>query len=359
MPIQPPEPPQSPGISPEVAPISTFRDRSTGLQVFGVIQIILGALTSLFIPFILLGAVMAQRTTGQRMPMTTYLLACLTYGTIAIILIVLGIGSIRARRWARALNLIFSWIALFGGVSVTILITAVLPATFAAAFRRAAAANPGSANLPASVTAVILTLIIVFFALFMIAVPLAFVLFYSRKDVAETCRLRDPVERWTDRCPLPVLAASILFAYGAIYHVFIGIAAPMIPSFGRYLTGAPGAAVCLGQAILELLLAVWFYRLRLFAWWIALVSLIVFGISSALTYRFGDLLSAYSRMGWSQDQIDLINRSPMLRGHVVLWWSLIYVIAGILYLFFIKRFFRSDSPAPPLPSLPQDPVQAA
>jgi hypothetical protein len=343
------------------APTPTFRDRSTGLQVFGVIQIILGALTSLFIPFMLLGAVMAQRTTGQRMPMTTYLLVCLTYGTIAVILIVLGIGSIRARRWARALNLIFSWIALFGGVCVTILITAVLPTTFAAAFRRAAASNPGSANLPAGVTAVILTLIIVFFAIFMIAIPLAFVLFYSRKDVAETCRLRDPVERWTDRCPLPVLAASMLFAYGAIYYFFLGITTPMVPFFGKYLTGIPASAICLAHCVLSILLAIWFYRLRLFAWWIALVSLTVFGISSALTYRFGDLLSAYSRMGWSQDQIEVINRNPMLRSHVVLWWSLSYVVAGILYLFFIKRYFRRAPDFTPTPSFPvsPDPTQPA
>jgi hypothetical protein len=332
-----------------------FRDRSTGLQVFGVIQIILGALASLFIPFMLLGAFMSQRATGTRMPIGTYLLGCLTYGALAILLIVLGVGSIRARRWARALNLILSWASLLVGIYVVILLTAVLPTAFAAALRRAAASSPNGAALSPGATAVILTLVIVFFALFMIAVPLAFVLFYSRKDVAETCRLRDPVERWTDRCPLPVLAASMLFAYGAIYHVFIGITAPMIPSFGRYLTGVPAAAVCLGQAILELLLAIWFYRLRLFAWWIALVSLIVFGISSALTYRFGDLLSAYSRMGWSQDQIDLISRNPMLRGHVILWWSLGYVVAGILYLLFIKRFFRPANASAPAPSFPSTP----
>lgn len=360
-PLPPPEPPSAgPGPLNQLEAQPPFRDRSTGLKVFGVIQIILGAFASLFIPLSLLGALMSRRLSDTAMPIGTYLQTCLTYAALAIVLIILGIGSLRLRRWARALTLILSWISLIGGVLATILITAFLPAAFAAGLRRAADANPNAGSLPTGVTAVILTLVIIFFAIFLVAIPLSFVLFYSRKDVAETCQHHDPVERWTDRCPLPVLAASVLFAYGAIYHVFVGITTPMIPSFGRYLTGVPGAAVCLSQAILELLLAVWFYRVRLFAWWIALASLLVFGISSTLTYRFGDLLSAYSRMGWGQQQIDLMNRTPMFRGHVVLWWSLVYLLAALGYLLWLKRYFRPasrESPAAPNTILPPNNAQ--
>ncbi|HEX8816126.1 MAG TPA: hypothetical protein VF753_11545, partial [Terriglobales bacterium] len=339
LPPEPPQPPDTgaPALQPTAA--ATFRDRSGGLQVFGVMQIICGALFLLFIPLMLLGALTSLRTTGTRMPMGTYLLTCLSYGALAVVQIVLGIGSIRCRRWARALNLILSWVALFGGISVTIFMTAILPTAFAAALRHAAASSPNGAVPPAGVTAVILTFIIVFMAIFLIAIPLAFVLFYSRKDVAETCRLRDPVERWTDRCPLPVLAASILFTYGAIYYVFLGITTPMMPFFGRYLTGIPGSAFCLAHGALDILLAMWLYRLRLWAWWLALASLILFAISAAITYRYGNLLSAYSRMGWTQAQLDLMNRSPMFRGHLILWWSLVYLVAGIVYLLFIKRYF--------------------
>ena len=91
--------------------------------------------------------------------------------------------------------------------------------------------------------AVIITLVIVFCAFFLVLVPIAFVVFYGRKDVADTCRRRDPVERWTDRTPLPVLGASVGFSSGSVYLLLIGLTTPMFPFFGRYLTGIPARGV--------------------------------------------------------------------------------------------------------------------
>ena len=85
--------------------------------------------------------------------------------------------------------------------------------------------------------AVILTLIIIFAAFFLVAVPIAFVVFYSRKDVAETVHHRDPLQRWTDRTPLPVLGASVVLALGSLYFLLVGLTNPVFPFFGRYLTG--------------------------------------------------------------------------------------------------------------------------
>jgi uncharacterized membrane protein len=337
-------PPESSDLSPLSASpqvLSGYRDRSTGLQVFGVIQIILGVLVALFIPMVLLGAVMSRKMTGTAMPMGTYLMTCLTYGALAIVLITLGIGSIRARRWAWALTLILSWFWLIIGVLATVLITAMLPSSFASGLSKAAAANPGAGGLPTGITAVILTFVIVLLAVFLVAIPLAFVLFYRRNDVETTCKGRDPVERWTDRCPLPVLAASLIFAGAASYYFFLSFTTPLVPFFGKYLTGVPGATGCLVLAAVDSFLAVWFFRVRLLGWWVGIVSLALRAISAAITFARGDLLQAYSRLGWKQAQLEMMSRSPVLRGHIVLWWSLVYLLVGLGYMVWIKRYFHA------------------
>src|SRR4029079_15914317 len=46
-----------------------------------------------------------------------------------------------------------------------------------------------------------------------IVIPGIAVLFYRSPHVKHTCDVRDPVARWTDRCPLPVLALCLLQAF--------------------------------------------------------------------------------------------------------------------------------------------------
>ncbi len=340
---------------PDISSQPSYRDRSTGLQVFGVIQIILGGLVLLGIPLILLGAIMSRKMTGTTMPMGTYLLGALNYGVIAIVLITLGIGSIRARRWAWALTLILSWVWLAGGVLGTTLITAVLPSAFASGFRRAAAVNPNGAELPTGIVAVILTFVIMGFAVFLVVLPLIFVLFYRRKDVEETCKRRDPVERWTDRCPLPVLAASLLFACGAAYYLLMSFTTPMIPFFGRYLTGIPGAIGCLMHAVIDAVLAVWFFRKQLLGWWVAIAVLILQTISAAITFTRGDLLQAYSRLGWKSAQLQAMSDNPMFHGHLMLWWSLLFLLLYLGYMVWVKRYFVT----PPIYANPQPVADSA
>jgi uncharacterized membrane protein len=346
--VDPSFPPELPGFASPATPTSvppapTYRDRSTGLQVFGVIQVILGVMAAFGIPLMLLGALMSRKVTGTAMPIGTYMLTCLTYGIASIFLITLGVGSIRARRWGYALTLIVSWLWLIIGTLATIMITAVLPAGFADGFRKAAAANPNAGTLPAGVMAVILTIIIIVFAVFFIVLPLVFVLFYRREDVKETCRRRDPVETWTDQCPLPVLAASLIFAFAAPYYMMMAVTTPLVPFFGKWLTGVPGAAGCLVLAAIDAFLAISFFRLKLVGWWVAIAALMLRMVSIALTYRRGNLLQAYSQLGWRQSQLQAMSGNPMMRGNLVLWWSVVYILVFAVYIFWTKRYFTAGS----------------
>jgi ABC-type antimicrobial peptide transport system permease subunit len=195
------------------------------------------------------------------------------------------------------------------------------------------------------VMAVILTVIIIFAAFFLVLVPTAFVIFYSRKDVAETVLRHDPVERWTDRTPLPVLGASVALFTGAMYMLLVGLTTPMFPFFGRYLTGIPAAACFVGLAVVDVYLALALFRLKSSGWWIAIMVAPVRMLSMILTYRRADLMQAYSKVGISDEQVKMLNANPMFRGHILLWWSLISVVLFFGYLLWLKRYFKETASA--------------
>ena len=330
--------------APPTAP--AYPDRSTGLMIFGILEIALGGLSALMIPFMLLGAAMSRKIAGAGMPAGSYVASICTYSFAAAALVTLGIGSIQARRWARALNLILSWAGLIFGVFATIAITAFLPRTFMVAFQQAAGNTPDAPPMSKAVIAVILTFVIVFFSIVFVIIPLAFLLFFRRKDVEETCRRRDPVERWTDRCPLPVLAVSLLFAFGGTYALLLAVTTPILPFFGRYLTGLPASAMLAALAAVDGFLAFSIYRLRLAAWWTAVTLLLLRLVSAIITYRRDDLFRAYSKMGWSQGQLDQMHSNPAFRsGLGMMWWGLILTLVFLGYLVWIKRYFRGAAPA--------------
>jgi len=258
------------------------------------------------------------------------------------------VGSMRTKRWARSLTLVISWYWLILGVLVTILLTAALPLSMKEAMQmQQNAAGAPSEAVSTGVMAVIVTIVIVFCAILLIVIPIAFVVFYSRADVAATCRYRDPIEPWTDRTPLPVLGASMVLFVGALYLLLTAVATPVFPFFGRYLTGIAAAACLLPLVALDIYIAIAIFRLKSVGWWLAVLTVPVRFLSMALTYAKGDLMRAYSRMGMSDAQLQMMQSSPFFRSHVILWWSLLSLFIFFGYLLWLKRFFKTPPESSP------------
>ena len=116
-----------PLTAPIESPGAALKDRSTGLLVFGVLTVALGCLAGLFVLAMLAGQAMAARTTQVPANFAAILPAISIYASLAAALICLGIGSIQARRWARALLLIFSWSWLLLGIVTTVMLGCILP----------------------------------------------------------------------------------------------------------------------------------------------------------------------------------------------------------------------------------------
>jgi len=105
-----------------------FKDRTLGLIVFGVVSILIGACSALLVPLMFLSVAHTEAAGGGGVDLRSAWAASAMYGFLAVVFVWLGIGSIRARRWACELLLSLSWIWLLTGICSLILGILVIPA---------------------------------------------------------------------------------------------------------------------------------------------------------------------------------------------------------------------------------------
>ena len=114
----------------EMIQSSDFKDRKTGLIVFGILQIILGGLCTLIVPFMIIGmlaSTVLDESSAPPINISMMLPGVLLYTLAATWFISMGIGSIKARRWARALVLVSSWLWLISGTVGLIFVLLLMP----------------------------------------------------------------------------------------------------------------------------------------------------------------------------------------------------------------------------------------
>jgi hypothetical protein len=280
---------------------------------------------------------MLARTSGVPVNMQMLIPGLMFYVVLAAAFVWLGIGSIQCRRWARALLLILAWFWLCLGVVTVPMMAWLMP-------RILASAPPGGQALPASARAVVVVIQIVFMSVFFVLVPGALVLFYRSRHVKDTCEARDPVSRWTDVCPLPLLAVACLTWWGAAFMLGMPLAKlAMLPFFGVLLTGLPGSLVMLLMAGAFFWIGRSWYRQKVAGWWALLAVMIIFAISNAITFSRVDIVEVYQKLGYPQAQINLIRQQGWLTSGFMMWSSLIWVLPTLGYLIWAKRFFRATA----------------
>ncbi|MCW8983814.1 MAG: hypothetical protein OQK55_00610, partial [Thermoanaerobaculales bacterium] len=77
-----------------------FKDRTAGLIIFGVVSILIGACCALLVPLMFLSVALSDSVAGGGVDARSAWSASALYGVMAVAFVWLGIGSIRARRWA-------------------------------------------------------------------------------------------------------------------------------------------------------------------------------------------------------------------------------------------------------------------
>jgi hypothetical protein len=331
-----------PAAAPVDPTLTPYRDRSTGLTVFGSLTILLGCLAFLLILVMMAGMLAAARATNTQtphspVPVTAMLPAIMVYGVVGVSLVWLGIGSILARRWARALLLIFSWGWLFMGLFAMIGMLFFVPKLIASA-SGAPATHHG---LPSSTIIGVMVFMFLFLGVFFIIVPAVWIFFYNSRHVKATCEARNPLTGWTDACPLPVLALCLWLLFTVPMMLLMPVIGHgVMPFFGMFLSGAAGTVFCLVFSVLWAYAAWLLYKMDVRGWWLIMIAMLVFMMSSVLTYAQYDMTEIYQRMGYPQSQIDLMRKSGLLAGHRMNWFIMLSMVPFFGYLLFVKKYLR-------------------
>ncbi len=328
---------QNPEAAPveQSAPSAPYKDRSIGLTIFGILTIIMGCFIALFIPLGIFGQATAART-GQ-VPFNSHMVLSIVgiYGTLAVTLVWLGIGSIMARRWARALLLIFSWAWLLMGVGGCFFIVFLMPKILANA---ALASNSTSPVMP--VAAIDAVMFFVFGIIFVIP-SIIWIIFYRSWHVKATCEARNPVPSWTDGCPLPVLCASLWLAVCVPMMLLMPLMGHVVmPFFGTFLTGVLGEVLCLGIAAIWCYAAWGLYKLQRWAWWLTFVALFVWIVSALMTFARHDTVEMERLQGLPNAQIQQMQQSGFMNGEHMMWMMLFSTLLIYGYLIFIERYLK-------------------
>jgi hypothetical protein len=325
------------GMSDVVAPPALpYKNRRGGLIVFGIALIGFGLLTALMA--VLMGSTLLLRgrvADATVPPPRAMVGVILFYLAIAVVLITLGAGSLMARRWARALTLVVSWMWLIGGVISSVAVIAMSSSMFAAL-------PPGQESArPFMIGCMAVTL-----GFFGILIPLAFVLFYRSPHVRATVEALDPVPRWTDRIPLRVLAFSCWMFFGAA-SVLMSMSMYRVLPFGSVLLrGLPAAAVMLIFAAMTLFIAIGSLKLMPSAWWAAMAMFLFGAVYSVVLMTRTNWEAWYSELGMSADPRQMEMLRTMYSGPFFYAWLVILWVAYLAFLFYIRRdFFARLTPA--------------
>jgi len=317
----------------EVDPTFTHKDRTVGLVVFGILQILIGVCCAMLIPLSLAAQALGNAGGVASVDARTVLPGMVVYVALATTFVWLGIGSIRARRWAREVSLSLSWVWFLTGICSLILVWLLLPSLL----RELA----GEGGFPPEVAVLVSIVTTVVLGFLYVLLPGALVLFFRSPHVAATCRVRDPSRRWTDDLPQRMLTLTIVWVLAAVSVLVMPAYRFVVPFFGVVLAGLAGAVVWLVVLIGCVALAWGSARRELWAWRGAMIAVLLAALSTVLTFLRVDAVEMVRAMDLPADQVALISGAMMPdRWLVILFWIVAWG-SFLAYLVTLRRFFTA------------------
>jgi hypothetical protein len=311
-------------------------------MIFGVVQILLGCLCELAgagMALVTMVGPMGKTPGSEAMIAWMMFPAIIFYFLLGVALIWVGIGSIRARRWAWTLTVVLSWMWLILGAVSFIGFVFLAGPMMAASMQQ-----QGQPKMPPEAMMVMRIIMGGFMFCIYILLPAVFLVFYHRASVWAFCQRRDPQVRWTDRCPMPVLALSLLLAFSVVSMLSMPAYGCVMPLFGHYVSGAVGGVVMVLIALILAYLAWGTYRLRMAAWWGTLLLWIVGTANAAIMFLRTDLIEMYEKMGMPETQLEMIRKSGLTEV-ASRWGPWALLVTGVLwlgYLLYIRRYFTGN-----------------
>ena len=169
--------------------------------------------------------------------------------------------------------------------------------------------------------------------------PGIFILFYQSKHVKATCDYHDPHVRWTDKCPLPVLALSLMLASGAFSMIYSASYGFVVPFFGILLKGVAGALLILIISLLFAYLSWATYKLKMAAWWGTIAVYVLFGVSTIITFSRFSMLDFYREMNFPDEQLRILEKTGVLENMNMPLMVGVGVAVFVGYMLWVRKYF--------------------
>jgi len=167
--------------------------------------------------------------------------------------------------------------------------------------------------------------------------------------VRATFEARDPVPRWTDRCPAPVLALSLVLGYAAA-ALLLTAAMGAVPVFGRVLTGPSAMLVLVVLAAMMAVLSRAVYRLEPWSWWAVAAFWLLGSLSSASFIMGGfDWHAFYAAMSIPTQDIEKLGIFEVLQGPAMKVLVALWTAGTLGFLLWVRRFFHRAERLAPTP----------
>ena len=282
------------------APPAAALPHRTGLTVWGVVLIVLGGffclsgvLALVAVPIMVaVGTPAAGGPAGPKVRLLVLLATnAVTAGILGGGLVWLGVGSCRGRRWVRPLIVAGAPLVMAFGLAALLNLSANVVRAIAGP---PAAAPPAAGPVPPQVLLMVTSAVAVVTAAGLsVALPGALVWFYRRPSVGRTLAETDPVRRWTDGVPVPLLRWVVACGYSGGVMLLLAPGGTDV-AFTRVLDGWPAAAALLVAGGLLVAAAVGSFRRSTVAW---AVGVAVFAVAAAsmLTFAVAGHPDEYSR----------------------------------------------------------------
>ena len=187
--------------------MSSFRDHSTRLKVFGIFQILLGCMCLLLTLISVIMMMVPVNESFGDMNIKVMISTMLFYIGFAACFIWLGIGSILARRWAWTLTVILSWMWFIFGIAVIIPMVFVMSKSM-----------DHSQQVKMSSSSIFLMHIIIISTILFgiyILLPALFLLFYNRASVAP--RANNMTRRFDGPIAAPCQCLRLVFSWFSLH----------------------------------------------------------------------------------------------------------------------------------------------
>jgi hypothetical protein len=323
---------------------AAHRDRSGWLLFFGIVEILIGAVFCLPGVIVLL-ALPFLSLTQPAAPIPSpagVLLNLLLYFAGGAAFITLGVGTLRARRWARAIMLILAWPWLLTGVLGLGFLYFLMPV-----LDEMVSAQSGK-SVPFGAWVFMFGLL----AAMSVVMPLVFIIFYSDDNVRRTFEVRHAAGSWVDGRPLPILGfAGAMWMYALL--ILAGVPRGATGVFGFVLTGVPAYVIGTLHALFCVWLGMEVVRMSKAGWWMNVLYAVVLHISGWLTFKYVGMERMLECMGRPELKQTVPPALLETIAGAAWWFAPISLLVWIGSLVWLRRHYPPGTFArPPAPASP-------